>query len=215
MPGKQCIAINLKNLCLCFAKWASEGFSDAHRTGPLVQAAAGGDLWSCQFSVGVSLKAGKCCVLGLSSWASIPGVAHVAPQASCHALPLPALCVSVNGDTCKLLPYGADLILVVCVLVHSHSKAQIGNIKKQTGLFIKLPTLKCVECDSVCVADKILQIGRFILRFLWTYLKYPLPSLSVLMHMFPAVFYRGCFQLQQVKRARQHLLEGLCLKCLM
>lgn len=151
---------------------------------------------------------------GAEAWASIPGIARVDPGAASHAFPVPALCVSVNGATCRLLAYGADLILLVSVLVHSHSKAPICNIQKQTGLFLKLPALKCVECDSVCVADKILQIGHLILCFLWAYLKYALPSLSVLVPMFPAVFYRGCLQLQQVKWAQQPWLEGLCLQCL-
>lgn len=149
---------------------------------------------------------------GTEAWAPIPGIAHVAhPWHSSHTLPLPALCVSVDGDTYKLLPYGANLILLVCVSMHSHSEAQIGNIKEQTGLFLKLPSLKRVECDSVCVADKILHIGHSVLCFLCTYVKYLLPSLRVLVvHVFPAVFCCGCFQLQQVKRAQQHLLEGAC-----
>lgn len=55
-----------------------------------------------------------------------------------------------------------------CLNAFPHWKPQSSNIKKQTGLFLKLSALKCVECDTVCVADKILQIDHFILCFLRT-----------------------------------------------
>lgn len=152
---------------------------------------------------------------GAEAWAPIPVIVHMALGQPPMLYPCQHRVFLWMGHMQAAASWGWSHFTYLCVSVHSHRQAQLGYTKKQTGLFLKLPALKCLECGSVCVADKILQIGHFILHFLWTHVKYLVPSLRVLLHMFPAAFCRGCFQLQQVKGAQQHLLEGLCLKCLL
>lgn len=132
MPGKLCIVIHLKYLYLCFARWASRGFSDAGRE--LSCRRQDGEIakfllrvtWTlcCRSGHLAKPRAGvpPVATAGAGARASISGVTCVDPWAASCVSPVPVLSACVHGDTCKLLACVVSLILLLSVIVHSHGK---------------------------------------------------------------------------------------------
>lgn len=120
MPGKWRIVIHLKYLCPCFAKWASMVLNDA------LQAVEWRDPCNCQSSVLSEICVARVAVRALGPPAAVAGagvgssVSRITHR-SLGSIPCQRS-VCINGDVRMLLPYVLELILLVSVLVYSHSK---------------------------------------------------------------------------------------------